>query len=111
MRAVDMNHDFIGRDAVRRALEAGPARRRVGLQGEGTEPSVPPCGAQVLDADGREIGTVTSAAYSGTLERVIAMAYVSDEAAEVGTEVTLSHAFGRLAATVSPMPFAPPMLA
>ena len=111
MGAVDLDHEFIGRDAVRRVLDAGPARRRVGLQGEGAEASVPPCGSQVLDRGGREIGTVTSAAYSSTLEQVIAMAYVSPEAAEIGTDVTLAHASGRLAATVSPMPFAPPMLA
>jgi len=111
MWAVDLDHEFIGRDAVRRVAEADPVRRRVGLRGEGEAAAVPSCGSGVLDSAGRQIGTVTSATYSSTLEQIVAMAYVPAEAAEVGTELIVGDGGTRLAVAVTPMPFVPPMVA
>src|SRR5699024_4272966 len=44
-------------------------------------------GAQVRDADGREVGEITSGALSPTLGHPIAMGFVHPSAAEVGTEL------------------------
>lgn len=109
MGAVDLEHDFTGRDALGRVLQTGPQRVRVGLRAEGEVASVPRCGARVAGADGEELGTVTSAAYSPALEQIIAMAYVPPHAAGIGTELLLGDGPDRLQAAVVPMPFVAPM--
>ena len=88
--AVHFEHDFIGRDALATIREKGPARQLVGLvpaapSSTPTVASIPRSGTAVSTGDGSEVGAVTSATYSPTLEKVIAMAYVDREAAEAGT--------------------------
>ncbi|MBI3947067.1 MAG: glycine cleavage system aminomethyltransferase GcvT [Armatimonadetes bacterium] len=65
--------DFIGRDAVRRAQAAEPARRLAGLAME--ERAIPRQGAPV-GTDGEATGVVTSGTFSPTLDRAIALAYL-----------------------------------
>ena len=64
-------------------------------------------GGAVVDAEGTEIGRVTSGGFSPTLEVPIAMAYVPATLAEPGTPVTLVQRGKLFPATVSPMPFVP----
>ena len=108
MGAVDLEHDFVGRDALRRLLQSPPARRRVGLEAEGQAGAVPQPGSAVLGQDGDEIGTVTSAAYSSALGRIIAMAYVHRDAAAIGTELVLACGATRLPVRLVRMPFLEP---
>ncbi|GGI07189.1 glycine cleavage system aminomethyltransferase GcvT [Egicoccus halophilus] len=62
--AVELDRDdFVGRDALVAAREAGPARRLWGLRGTGRRP--PRAGMSVLDGD-REVGRVTSGSFSPT---------------------------------------------
>jgi len=70
--------DFVGRDALAQAAEAGPRRVLTGLAGESRR--VPRHGYGVL-WDGAPCGTVTSGAPSPTLGVPIAMAYLEPEAA------------------------------
>ena len=101
-RAVDLEHDFLGRDAVLKIKEAGPARKLVGLAASspepGARPPIPRQGARVCRPDGREAGTVTSGTFSPTLDRTIALAYVAPDAGQIATEVRVEigpdqHAF------------------
>jgi aminomethyltransferase len=64
-------------------------------------------GAAVVDADGDEVGIVTSGGFSPSLERPIAMAYVPVGMAEPGSEVGLVQRDKPFRATVTPMPFVP----
>ena len=85
--AVDFGHDFLGRDAVQSIAETGSPRKPVGLAieapaGPADAAAIPRLGWAVRRADGSEVGTVTSGAYSPALERPIALAYVARAAAE-----------------------------
>jgi len=107
LHAVDLDHDFIGRDAVRELSQRAPSRKLVGLAAaeaaEGQAARIPRQGTPVLRTGGGEVGQVTSATFSGALGRVIAMAYVSADAAEAGTELVVA-AEAPLAVAVTEMP-------
>jgi aminomethyltransferase len=64
-------------------------------------------GAAVVDADGDEVGKVTSGGFSPMLEAPIAMAYVPAASAEPGSEVRLAQRGKVFQAKVIPMPFVP----
>jgi len=80
------NREFIGREAIRRALENPELPRRVGLALEGKR--VPRQGYPVKD-EGRTVGEVTSGTFSPTLARPIAIAYVQPSAAELGRQLQI----------------------
>ena len=96
---------FAGWHRIARELEEGPIRRRVGLAVEGRQPVRE--GAMVVDAEGNEVGKVTSGGFSPILEAPIAMAYVPAASADVGTSVTLAQRGKLFQAKVVPMPFVP----
>ncbi|MEO5938506.1 MAG: glycine cleavage system aminomethyltransferase GcvT [Sphingomonas sp.] len=85
--------------------EQGPVVKRVGLLVEGRQPVRE--GAAVLDAEGSEVGKVTSGGFAPTLGAPIAMAYVPAAMAEVGTRIQLSQRGKVHKATVAAMPFVP----
>jgi len=94
--------DFVGRAAV----EAGPAegaRVLVGLAAEGKRAGR--ADYAVVDADGTEVGIVTSGALSPTLGHPIAMAYVDPAVSEVGTPLFLDVRGTKVPASVIPLPF------
>ncbi len=96
---------FAGWHRIIREVEDGPVRRRVGLAVEGRQPVRE--GAAVVDADGDEVGKVTSGGFSPILEAPIAMAYVPAESAEPGTDIRLVQRGKVFQAKVAPMPFVP----
>jgi aminomethyltransferase len=61
----------------------------------------------VVDAEGNEVGKVTSGGFSPCLEAPIAMAYVPAAAAQEGNEVTLAQRGRLFRAKVAKMPFVP----
>ncbi|MHB8174079.1 MAG: glycine cleavage system aminomethyltransferase GcvT [Nitrospirota bacterium] len=67
------NEKFIGRDALLKVKETGPARKLAGLVL--TEPGVPRRGYPVTSG-GPEIGVVTSGNFSPSLHKGIAMGYL-----------------------------------
>lgn len=96
---------FAGWHRIERELEHGPIRRRVGLAVEGRQPVRE--GATVVDAEGNEVGKVTSGGFSPCLEAPIAMAYVPAAGAGEGTEITLAQRGRLFQAKVVKMPFVP----
>lgn len=79
--AVKLNKgDFVGRDAMARVKETGPARRTVGFRL--LERSGAPRPGFPVQVDGREVGYVTSGAFSPTLSTNIGLAMI--EAGEAG---------------------------
>ena len=95
---------WIGHGACAVKLDGGCAEKRVGLLLEGRLPARE--GASVFSGD-KEIGKVTSGGFSPTLERPIAMAYLSSEHAGEGTEVEVAVRKKRLPAKVTKLPFVP----
>ncbi len=105
---LDMEADFIGKAALRRINEEGVSRRQVGLVIEGTPLKGPNTTFWTITKDGDEMGKVTSAVYSPRLKQNIALAMVSADIAEIGTEVEVSIPSGLARATIAERPFYDP---
>ncbi len=95
--------EFIGREALEKAKAAGVKRTLVGL--EMTERGIARDGYKVLDGGGREIGYVTSGSPAPFLKKNIALAYVPNEFAAVGTVVKVEIRGQGVGAMVVPTPF------
>jgi folate-binding protein YgfZ len=89
---------YIGQETLSRIVFRGHVNRE--LAGLVVAGEAPEAGTPVTDGDA-EVGTVRSAAYSPTLDRVIALAYLKRSHLEPGTAVTV----GGTSATVAALPF------
>jgi aminomethyltransferase len=97
---------FPGAERIQRELREGPDRRRVGIRPEGKAPARE--GTEIVDADGRSIGTITSGGFGPSVDGPVAMGYVTSEHSDPGTEVGLMVRGTSRAARVADMPFVPP---
>ena len=94
--------EFSGREALIRQKEQGVTRKLVGLEAEGRR--VPRHGMAV-ESGGRQVGHVTSGAFSPSLERAVAMAYVETGVSALGTRLDVVAGDSRLATKVVKRPF------
>jgi glycine cleavage system T protein (aminomethyltransferase) len=99
---LNLDKDFVGRDAILRAREQGLSRRLVGFKM--LDRSIPRHGYRVV-GDGQQVGTVTSGNVSFTLGYNIGMAYVPPALAEPGTRLGVEVRGMAAPAEVVPMPF------
>jgi len=95
---------FVGADALRAEKEAGPTRLLRGLRAEGR--GIPRAGMVVRDAEGVEVGTVTSGTFSPTLRTGIALALL-DAAVAPDADVTVDVRSRRETFRVVKPPFVP----
>lgn len=96
-----LEKDFVGRDAIARIKEQGPARRIAGLVIDG---GVARHGHEVVH-DGRIVGQVTSGTVGPTVGKAIALAYVPVALAKVGTRLAVRIRDRDVPATVVRTPF------
>ena len=96
------DHQFVGRDALVRLAGERNFPRRVGLITQGRR--VPREGYPIRVA-GRVVGNVSSGTHSPTLGQPIAMGFVAQELASVGTEVLIDMRGREEAAQVVELPF------
>lgn len=94
---------FIGREALEQKSKLVTLPKRVGLVLDGRRAARQ--GADVLDADSRVIGQVTSGSFSPTLDKPIAMAYLDPAIAVVGAALDIDIRGTRVSATIVPLPF------
>jgi aminomethyltransferase len=94
--------DFIGREAILARQKDVARPVRVGLELEGKRAARE--GAIVLHGD-RAIGRVTSGTFTPTLNKAIAMAYVSPAHAAVGANLEVEVGRSRLPGRVVSLPF------
>jgi len=117
---------FIGQAALRREAAAGPARQLVGLEVDwndlerlheevGLTPQLPATASRVavpVYRDGGQVGKATSSTWSPTLKKMIALATLESQAAEVGTklemEFTVDYQRKHVGVTVAKLPFFDP---
>jgi len=101
---LDKTNDFVGRAALERVAQNGPAKQLVGMvvRGRGIARHGYPIH---LPADAATAGAVTSGAPSPTLGMPIAMGYLPPASAAVGTMVEVSIRASRVDAEVVPLPF------
>ena len=115
-RFVDLGQeaDFVGKEALRRELEAGPKRSMVGIEidwrdvvGLYRDSDIPPeVTPQVIRfplpilRDGSRIGRATSVTWSPTVNKIIGFAHVVSAHAGPGTPVTVEWAAGPVSGEV-----------
>ena len=97
--------DFMGAARILAERETGAIVKRVGLLVAGRQPVRE--GAAVLDAQGSEVGRVTSGGFAPSVGAPIAMAYVPTALATPGTTIQLAQRGKVHQATVTTMPFIP----
>jgi glycine cleavage system aminomethyltransferase T len=126
-RSISFNHDFIGRDALKR-LDGNVRRTKVTLEVDpqdarellGEQPGFFISYARYrIEAESQPIGMTFYTAYLAHLHRILALSLVANEHANPGSEVTLvfgehpgpgndpdgEFGFKRLRATVRPAPY------
>src|SRR5579859_2172647 len=91
---------YVGQEIVERARSRGHVNWK--LAGLYVEAAAVPAPGEKLISAGKEIGEITSACASPTLERTIALAYVRREVAEPGTKLALASGAN---AEVTSLPF------
>jgi len=101
---LDRDEDFIGKTALTKIFEAGPARRQVGLFIEGEPVESNPHRYPVMRGD-KQIGSMSVTTYSPRLSRSIAIALVDAPAAQDGLALRVAFPDGIRQATVTGLPF------
>lgn len=94
--------EFAGRDALIRQRDQGLSRKLVGIEAEGRRV---PRHDMSVESGGRTVGRVTSGAFSPSLERAIAMAYVESGLTAIGTTLEVVAGATRIPARVVKRPF------
>jgi aminomethyltransferase len=96
---------FFGYEQVKRAIDHGPSRSRVGFLLEGKAPARE--GSEIVTLGGQTIGRITSGGFAPSLGRPVAMGYVDAAHAAPGTHVCLIVRGKPLAAKIVSLPFVP----
>jgi len=96
---------FVGFEALRSILAAGPAQIRVGLKPEGRQPVR--SGVPLMNEKGEVVGRVTSGGFGPSVEHPIAMGYVAKAFSETGTPLFAEVRGSRLPLSVHSLPFTP----
>jgi len=96
---------YPGAEIIHRQQVEGVSRKRIGLKAQGRMPVRE--GAELVDGEGRAIGSVTSGSFGPTLGAPVAMGYVETAFAAIGAEVFAMVRGKALAMTVTKMPFVP----
>jgi aminomethyltransferase len=105
---LDMDTEFIGKDALRRIRDEGVTRQFVGLRLDGPPLQTSNPEKWEVLADGAVVGHVTSAIHSPRLDQNIALAIVDSASAPLGTQLTVAADPEPRAATVVEKPFFDP---
>ena len=106
--SLEMDADFIGKAALRRIHEQGVDRKQVGLVINGSPLDGPNTSFWPINVNGETVGKVTSAVYSPRLDKNIALAMITTDCAELGTDVEVNSNTGTRSASVAERPFFDP---
>ena len=96
--------DFTSKEIFERQKVHGTSRKLVGL--EMVDKGIPRHGYTIQDAEGNEIGVITSGTQSPSLGKAIGMAYIATDHASMGTDVFVMIRDKAVKAQVVKMPFA-----
>ncbi|HMG08956.1 MAG TPA: glycine cleavage system aminomethyltransferase GcvT [Mucilaginibacter sp.] len=97
------NKDFTNSDALQAQKQAGVNRKLVGF--EMIDRGIPRHDYPIIDADGNDIGKVTSGTQSYSLQKAIGLGYVKNEFAKEGAEIYISIRDNKVKARVVKPPF------
>lgn len=95
--------EFTNSENLKKQKEAGVSRKLIGF--ELTERGIPRHDYEIVDANGNNIGIVTSGTMAPSLGKGIGMGYVKTEFAAVDSEIFIQIRNNKVAAKVVKMPF------
>lgn len=95
--------DFVNSDNLKIQKEEGVTKKLVGF--ELIDRGIPRHDYEIVDADGNNIGIVTSGTMAPSLGKAIGMGYVTKEHAKVDTEIYIAIRNKQIKAKVVKMPF------
>ncbi len=95
--------DFLGRDALQRIKDAGPARKLVGFEMTGR--GIARHGYALLDKAGTKVGVCTSGSPGPTVGKNIGLGYLPAAMSAVGTEFSVDCRGRTVEAVVAKTPF------
>ncbi|RKF03964.1 aminomethyltransferase [Tenacibaculum lutimaris] len=95
--------DFVNAEALKAQKEAGVTRKLVAF--ELTERGVPRHDYEIVDADGNNIGRVTSGTMSPSLGKGIGLGYVTIENSKIDSDIFIQVRKKQLSAKVVKLPF------
>ena len=105
---LDMEADFVSKEALKRIREEGVKQRQVGLVFEGEPISGSNDEFWPLVIDDRKVGYVTSAVYSPRLDQNIALAMIDRQYADIGTNGVIETTVMERKFEIVPKPFYDP---
>lgn len=91
--------EFIGKSALQKQKEQGPAKKLVGIEPEGR--AIPRAGDSIFDHKGSKlVGKVTSGTFSPTLKKPIALAYLAAKEVASGNTIQVEVRGNKIPAKV-----------
>ena len=99
---VNLSKEFVGKDALVKEQQAGPARVKVAFRVSSRRA---PRHHYEIFQDGAPVGSVTSGAFSPMLGCGIGLGYLKPEAAALGTKLVIKHERVEMEAEVVELPF------
>ena len=97
------NKEFTNSAALQQQKQEGVKRKLVGF--EMIDRGIPRHDYEIVDAEGNNIGKVTSGTQSPSLQKAIGMGYVKTEFAKEGTEIFISIRDNKIKAKIVKPPF------
>ena len=97
------NKEFTNSEALQQQKAAGVSQKLVGF--EMIDRGIPRHDYPIVDADGNNIGRVTSGTQSPSLQKAIGLGYVKNEFAKEGSEIFISIRDNKVKAKVVKPPF------
>ena len=105
---LEMDSEFIGKDALKKIKQQGVSRQQVGLEIECAPLEGPNTSYWPILIGSDKVGYVTSAVYSPRLKKNIALAMLNNDYTEVDTIAEASTSLGVFPVKVVPKPFYDP---
>ena len=96
---------FVGADALKAIIAAGPTEKRVGLKPDGRQPVR--LGTALFNEAGEPAGHVTSGGFGPSVQHPVAIGYVSTPLAQPGTRLFAEVRGTRIPVDVHSLPFTP----
>lgn len=96
---------FLGAETLRSILATRPRQQRVGLKAEGRQPVR--SGVDLVDAEGKQVGHVTSGGFGPSAGHPVAMGYVETSTAQPGNRLYAEVRGARISVDIHPLPFTP----
>ncbi|MFC5386894.1 glycine cleavage system aminomethyltransferase GcvT [Aquamicrobium segne] len=96
---------FTGASALRDLIARGAVEKRVGLKPEGRQPVR--AGTALFDADGNQVGRITSGGFGPSAGHPVAMGYVPASSSAIGTRFYADVRGTKMPIDVHALPFTP----